>query len=134
MSSGSSNIDPAEFNEIPDNGAQRMPIPEEEEQVPPEQRSQSNLSSRRTIGRRRRRRRRRPLEPSPNVQLRVSLYERPNDPPMTRQHLNRIIFSIGRCLRTRRSLAAQPGRGRPAIIYSRQGNVIVIDVEREQIV
>ncbi|KAM8714540.1 hypothetical protein ACLKA7_014633 [Drosophila subpalustris] len=129
MSSGSSTIDPTEFNEITDhNEAERTPMLDEDQDSPDPQ-SQPHSSSRRTITRRRRRRRRRRFhQPPPDVQLRIWVYER----VMTRQHMNRIIFSIGRSLRSGRSLPAQPGRSRPAINYSRHGNIIIIDVQREQ--
>lgn len=133
MSSGSSTIDPTEFNERTVNEAEPVTIPEEDP-VSSEQRNLLNsyLSGRRTVIRRRRHRRRHHLwQPSPNVQMRVWIYERSSDTPMNRQHLNRIIFSIGRCIRSRRSVAAQPGIARPAINYSRHGNVIIIDVERD---
>ncbi|KAL7736270.1 hypothetical protein ACLKA6_002943 [Drosophila palustris] len=131
MSSGSSTIDPTEFNEITaHNEAERTPMLDEDQDSPDPQ-SQPHSSSRRTITRRRRRRRRRFHQPPPDVQLRIWINERVNDPPMTRQHMNRIIFSIGRSLRSGRSLLAQPGRSRPAIDYSRHGNIIIIDVRRE---
>lgn len=134
MSSGSSNIDPSEFNENNgvnadssererQNAAQEMPHPDM-----PRATSRSS-HSRGSNGHSRRFRQRMSTPPIGN-QYRIWVYHPMYEPHPNRHALNRIIFSIARALRTRRSVPPQPGQ-RPGVIYRRNADLITIDVERE---
>ncbi|XP_023170688.1 uncharacterized protein LOC111599307 [Drosophila hydei] len=133
MSSGSSNIDPSEFNEAsvsavdahigPQNAVQEMPPTEMPRTTP------RSVHSRGSNGHGRRLRQR-VSTPSIGTQYRIWVYQPIYEPHPNRHTLNRIIFSIARALRTRRSVPAQPGQ-HPGVIYRRNADLITIDVERE---
>ncbi|XP_002004906.3 uncharacterized protein LOC6579009 isoform X1 [Drosophila mojavensis] len=139
MSSGSSNIDPNEFNEINGanagnserehhNAAEEMPDPDMLHPDMPRATSRSSHS--RGASGQSRRIRQRMLTPGIGNQYRIWVYHPMHEPHPNRHTLNRIIFSIARALRTRRSVPPQPGQ-RPGVIYRRNADLITIDVERD---
>ncbi|EDW61757.2 uncharacterized protein [Drosophila virilis] len=132
MSSGSSNIDPSEFNE-PTVDVLESPIRVSHIAQDPEtelQRTSSRSSHQRGSNGHGRRLRQRVVAPPIGNQCRIWIYQPMYEPHPNRHALNRIIFSIARALRTRRSVPAQPGQ-RPGVIYRRNADMITIDVERD---
>lgn len=124
MTSGSSNIDPNEFNGSRDNdlfgdGQSRTP----------QMRTSQMQTVRSTSMRRRRRLRRRGIlmTPASSSLCRIRIYQTMSEPIPTRQTLNRIIFAIARALRNRRSVPAGPG-ARPGVVYRRNNDTIDIEV------
>ncbi|XP_017959059.1 uncharacterized protein LOC108653213 [Drosophila navojoa] len=125
MSSGSSNIDPNEFNESNGGNAGSSDWAAQEVSRASQRSGQSRGASGHS-----RRIRQRMLTPGIGNQYRIWVYHPISEPHPNRHTLNRIIFSIARALRTRRSVPPQPGL-RPGVIYRRNADMITIDVERK---
>ncbi|KAH8394805.1 hypothetical protein KR222_006246 [Zaprionus bogoriensis] len=123
MTSGSSNIDPTEFNELRENGngsddQARVAVRSSQMQT------MRDLSASR---RRRRRRHRGPVTLGSSTPYRIRIYQTVHEPLPGRQALNRIIFAIARALRLRRTVPAQAGQ-RPGVIYHRNYDSIDLEV------
>ncbi|KAH8303083.1 hypothetical protein KR044_011510 [Drosophila immigrans] len=124
MSSGSSNIDPAEFNE--DTRNQSAIVPTSEEQPVPVQVPVIVPSIGSGI-QRRRRRRRRSLMPPPNARFRIWIAQSLGNPPPSRRAVAQMIHAISRCFRTSAPNVGPFGH-RAAVTYRWAGNILIIDV------
>lgn len=123
MTSGSSNIDPNEFN-----GNRDEDLFGDGQSGTPQMRTSQMQTVRNTIRRRRRLRRRGlMMTPTSSSLCRIRIYQTMSEPIPSRQTLNRIIFAIARALRNRRSVPAGPG-ARPGVVYRRNSNTIDIEV------
>lgn len=124
MTSGSSNIDPNEFNDSLENDL----IVDGQSTSTPQMRTSQMQTVR---NRRRRSRRSLPATPTSTRPCRIRIYQTINDPTPNRQALNRIIFAIARALRHRRSVVPGPG-ARPGVVYHRNNDSIDIEVILEE--
>ncbi|KAH8396822.1 hypothetical protein KR215_004773 [Drosophila sulfurigaster] len=123
MSTGSSNIDPMEFNE-----QIRSPeIPPTSDDEPILVNPQAAVTTdRQSAGQRRRRRRRQYLMPS-YVHFRIYINQSPRDQLPSRQHLQRIVYALSRSLR---ATNGGPVDRTPRVTYRSMGPILSIDVHK----